>query len=167
MRAGPEPTHGAALFPVLMIRARSIKPQGTWSGRPADRISLDYEGRCRRRIAMMGDGGLSFLLDLPTAATLKDGDALLLDDGRLIEIKAEPEDLLEIRGRDPLHLMTLAWHLGNRHLAAQIETERIIIRRDPVIAHMLEHQGARLRKVREPFNPESGAYVAHVHHHEH
>ena len=116
---------------------------------------------------MTSDGGLSFLLDLAATTTLKDGDALLLDDGRLVEVKAEPEDLLEIRGRDPLHLMTLAWHLGNRHLAAQIEPERIVIRRDSVIAHMLEHQGARLRKVHEPFNPESGAYVAHGHHHEH
>ncbi len=115
---------------------------------------------------MIGEGGLSFLLDLAATTYLKDGDALLLDDGRLVEIKAEAENLLEIKGRDRLHLMTLAWHLGNRHLAAQIEPERIVIRHDPVIAHMLEHQGARLRKVREPFNPEGGAYSAH-HGHEH
>ena len=147
-----------------MMRARSIKPRGTWKGAPADKVSLDYEDRCRRRIAMTSDGGLSFLLDLAATAYLKDGDALCLEDGRLIEIKAEAEDLLEVRGRDPLHLMTLAWHLGNRHLAAQIEPERLVIRRDPVIAHMLEHQGARLRKVHEPFNPESGAYAAHADH---
>ncbi|WP_119271539.1 urease accessory protein UreE [Taklimakanibacter deserti] len=148
------------------MRAQSIKPKGTWSGTPADRVTLDYEDRCRRRIAMIGEGGLSFLLDLAATTYLKDGDALLLDDGRLVEIKAEAENLLEIKGRDRLHLMTLAWHLGNRHLAAQIEPERIVIRHDPVIAHMLEHQGARLRKVREPFNPEGGAYSAH-HGHEH
>jgi urease accessory protein len=147
-----------------MMRARSVKPRGTWSSMPADQVSLDYEDRCRRRIAMTSDGGLSFLLDLAATTYLKDGDALHLEDGRLIEIKAEAEDLLEIKGRDPLHLMTLAWHLGNRHLAAQIEPGRIVIRRDPVIAHMLEHQGARLRKVREPFDPESGAYSAHAHH---
>lgn len=115
---------------------------------------------------MMGDGGLAFLLDLAATTCLKDGDALLLEDGRLVEIKAAAEDLLEIKGHDALHLMTLAWHLGNRHLAAQIERERIVIRYDPVIAHMLEHQGARLREVHEPFNPEGGAYPAH-HDHEH
>jgi urease accessory protein len=146
------------------MRALSVKPRGTWSGSPADRVTLDYEDRCRRRIAMTGDGGLAFTLDLAATAYLKDGDALVLEDGRLIEIKARNEDLLEIKGRDSLHLLTLAWHLGNRHLAAQIERERIVIRHDPVIAHMLEHQGARLRKVHEPFNPEGGAYAAHAGH---
>jgi urease accessory protein len=148
------------------MRAQSVKPQGTWSGSPADTVTLDYDDRCRRRIAMTGDGGLTFLLDLAATTYLKEGDALVLDDGSLIEVRAKAEDLLEVKGRDHLHLMTLAWHLGNRHLAAQIEKERIVIRDDPVIAHMLEHQGARLRKVREPFNPESGAYSAH-HAHEH
>lgn len=146
------------------MRAQLVKPQGTWSDIPADSVTLDYDDRCRRRIAMTGDGGLAFLLDLATTTCLKDGDALLLEDGSLVEIKAKAEELLEIRGRDPLHLMTLAWHLGNRHLAAQIERERIMIRYDPVIAHMLEHQGARLQKVREPFNPEGGAYSAHHSH---
>jgi urease accessory protein len=146
------------------MRAQSFQRQGLWSGKPADRVTLDYADRCRRRIAMTGDGGLAFLLDLAVTTYLKDGDALVLDDGRLVEIKASREDLLEIRGRDPLHLMTLAWHLGNRHLAAQIEPERIVIRHDPVIAHMLEHQGARIRQVSEPFNPEGGAYSAHTGH---
>lgn len=115
---------------------------------------------------MKSDAGLAFLLDLAAAVYLKEGDALVLDDGRLIEIRAKPEELLEIHGRDASHLMALAWHLGNRHLAAQIEADRIVIRHDPVIAHMLEHQGARMRRVLEPFQPESGAYSGH-HGHEH
>jgi urease accessory protein len=147
-----------------MMRAQSVKSKGTWSGMAADIVTLDYEHRCRRRIAMKGDGGLDILLDLAVTTFLKDGDALLLEDGRLVEVKAKLEDLLEIRGRDSLHLMILAWHLGNRHLAAQIEAARIVIRHDPVIAHMLEHQGARVRKVREPFDPEGGAYSAHAGH---
>lgn len=133
---------------------------------PTDRITLDYDDRCRRRFAMKSDTGLAFLLDLAAAAYLKEGDALVLDDGRLVEIRAKPEELLEIRGRDALHLTTLAWHLGNRHLAAQIEAERIVIRHDAVIAHMLEHQGASVRRVLEPFHPQSGAYSGH-HGHEH
>jgi urease accessory protein len=147
------------------MRAQSVQRRGLWLGLPLDKVTLDYEERCRRRIAMTGDGGLAFLLDLAAATTLKEGDALVLEDGRFVEVKAKPEDLLEIKGRDPLHLMTLAWHLGNRHLAAQIEAERILIRYDRVIAHMLEHQGARLRQVREPFNPEGGAYAQHGHGH--
>lgn len=147
-----------------MMRAQSFQRRGLWGGKPADQVTLDYDDRCRRRIAMTGDAGLAFLLDLAATTHLKEGDALVLDDGRLIEIKAKSEDLIEIRGSNPLHLMTLAWHLGNRHLAAQIEAERIVIRHDPVIAHMLEHQGARIRRVREPFNPEGGAYSADHNH---
>lgn len=148
------------------MRAQAVQRRGLWLGIPADRVTLDYDNRCRRRITMTGDEGLAFLLDLAAATYLKDGDALVLEDGRFIEVKARPEDLLEIKGRDPLHLMTLAWHLGNRHLAVQIEAERIVIRHDRVIAHMLEHQGARVRRVLEPFNPEGGAYAA-LHSHGH
>ena len=73
-----------------------------------------------------------------------------------------PKDLLEVKGRDPLHLTVLAWHLGNRHLAAQIEPDRIVIRHDPVIAHMLEHQGAQVRQVHEPFDPEEWRLFRHM-----
>jgi len=52
-----------------------------------------------------------------------------------------------------------AAHIGNRHLEAQFETTRILIRWDPVIAKMLEQQGATVTLVRETFTPERGAYV--------
>jgi urease accessory protein len=73
-----------------------------------------------------------------------------------------PEDLLEVRGRDSAHLTQLAWHIGNRHLEAQIEAKRILIRPDHVIAQMLVGQGAVVSKTREVFSPEHGAY-AHGH----
>ncbi|QIG49532.1 urease accessory protein UreE [Nordella sp. HKS 07] len=148
------------------MRALEIQRHGTWAGPPSDRITLDFDDRCRRRIAMKSDGGLSFLLDLAAPPYLREGDAVVLEDGRLVEVRVKSEELAEIRGRDPWHLTTLAWHLGNRHLAAQIEADRILIRHDPVVAHMLEHQGARVTRVREPFSPEGGAYLAH-HGHEH
>jgi urease accessory protein len=68
-----------------------------------------------------------------------------------------------VRGRDRGHLVKLAWHIGNRHLPAQIEETRILIRRDGVIARMLEGLGATVRPVTEPFAPEHGAYHAHDH----
>jgi urease accessory protein len=129
-------------------------------------VTLDHDGRYRRRIAMTGDRGLRFLLDLPRTVHLKQGDGLVLEDGRIVEVRAKPEELLEVRGCDRPHLLRLTWHVGNRHLSAQIEEGRILIRRDHVIAHMLEHQGARLREVVEPFDPEGSAY-AEGHSHEH
>ena len=115
---------------------------------------------------MTSDKGTAFILDLAEATHLRDGDGLVLDDGRIIIVHAKPEELLEIRGRDRRHLARLAWHLGNRHLAAQIEEDRILTRRDHVIARMLEHQGAVLREIVEPFDPESGAYAGSAHTHE-
>src|SRR5438105_899376 len=141
-----------------------MRLRGTWRSTDADFVILDFDERHRRRVAMTTVSGLNFLLDLPEAMHLRDGDGLVLDDGRIVEVRATPEELLEVRARDRRHLAQLAWHLGNRHLSAQIEEDRVLIRRDHVIAHMLEHQGAILREVVEPFDPESGAYS---HDHEH
>ena len=113
---------------------------------------------------MTSDGGLRFLLDLPETVHLRHGDGLVLEDGRVVLIKAAPEALLEIRARDARHLATLAWQIGNRHLEAQIETDRILIRRDHVIEAMLNGLGATTREVVEIFTPEAGAYGGHHHH---
>src|SRR5271154_1692589 len=99
-----------------MLRATKVKPSGTFDTQPADTIVLDYEARHRRRIALETTHGIEFLLDLQDAAVLRNGDALQLDDDRLIEVVAAPEPLIEIRSHDPLSLIRLAWHLGNRHL---------------------------------------------------
>ena len=107
--------------------------------------------------------GDEVLVDFEKPVKLKHGDCLVLADGRLVEVIAANEDLMEIAGRDAAHLIQLAWHIGNRHLEAQIETARILIRRDHVIGHMLEHQGAKVSNVSEPFEPEHGAYHAHDH----
>jgi urease accessory protein len=141
-----------------MMRAAQVKPQHRWSESPADTVVLDFDDRHRRRMAMTGTRGLEFLLDLEQAVALRGGDALVLDDGRLVEIVAAPEPLIEIKGRDPQHLVRLAWHLGNRHLPTQITAKALRIRRDHVIAEMLTGLGARILDIEAPFDPEGGAY---------
>ncbi|HSM40327.1 MAG TPA: urease accessory protein UreE [Afifellaceae bacterium] len=146
-----------------MIRAVALKAAGSWAGEPADRVVLDFDARHRRRIAMEGVSGLSFLLDLPKAAALRQGDGLTLEDGRIVAVEAAAESLLEVRAADAHQLLRLAWHLGNRHLPAQIEPERILIRPDHVIAEMLRGLGASVAEVKEPFDPEGGAYASDGH----
>ena len=154
-----------------MIRATTHIPAAAVTGPVADTITLNKDQRHRRRIALATDAGLSFLLDLPKAVQLAHGDGLRLEDGRIIKVAAEPEPLMAVRAKDPHHLLLLAWHLGNRHLEAQIDRDRILVRRDHVIEHMLQHLGAETELVIEPFNPEGGAYgdphASHHHHHEH
>src|SRR5580765_5529295 len=98
----------------LMIRSTQVRGQYRWSEPAADTVVLDFDDRHRRRMAMTGTRGLEFLLDLEAAVALRGGDALVLEDGRLVEVVAAPEPLLEIRGRDPHHLIRVGWHLGNR-----------------------------------------------------
>ena len=141
-----------------MMRAAHVKPQHSWSEAPADTVVLDFDDRHRRRMAMTGTRGLEFLLDLEHAVALRGGDALVLDDGRMVEVIAAPEPLIEIKGRDPQHLVRLAWHLGNRHLPTQITPRALRIRRDHVIAEMLKGLGARILDIEAPFDPEGGAY---------
>jgi urease accessory protein len=110
-------------------------------------------------------GGLTFLLDLPHAAVLHDGDGLVLDDGSVVRVVAGPEPLVEIAADTADDLARLAWHLGNRHTEVQVVGERLRIRRDHVLEEMLARLGARLTTIEAPFEPERGAYDHHGHHH--
>jgi urease accessory protein len=149
-----------------MIRATKA---GHFHAPMADTVVLDHEERRRRRGVVKTVGGLEFLVDLADAPTLGGGDAYVLDDGRMIEIVAAPEELLEARAKDPLHLTRIAYHLGNRHLECEITARSIRIRRDHVIADMLKGLGAKVMEIEAPFHPEGGAYhqAGHGHHHGH
>lgn len=127
---------------------------------PFDALRLDWERRWLRRAVVTTLAGRELLVDLAEATPLADGALLALTDGRTVQVQAEPERLAEVRGDGPHHLMRLAWHLGNRHLPCRIEPDRLLIRPDHVIEHMLAHQGARIAHVTEPFQPEGGAYGA-------
>ena len=132
---------------------------------PATALTLDHAARHVRRVCLTCDDGTTVALDLPEPVSLRNRDRLVLDDGREVEVVAAAESLFEVRSRDLAHLSELAWHLGNRHAPAQIEPDRILIARDPVLARMLEGLGATVREVEEPFEPVRGAYHAHSHGH--
>jgi urease accessory protein len=150
----------------MTLRAINVLNLHRWSESPADTVVLDFDDRHRRRMAMTGTRGLEFLLDLENAVALRGGDALVLEDGRLVEVVAAPEPLLEIRGQDPQHLVRVAWHLGNRHLPTQITGRALRIRRDHVIEAMVKGLGARVVEIEAPFDPEGGAYAGEGHAHE-
>ncbi len=146
-----------------MIRATKVLGQHRFKEAAADTVVLDFDDRHRRRMAMTGTRGLEFLLDLENAVALRGGDALVLEDGRLVEVVAAPEPLAEIRGSDPHHLIRVAWHLGNRHLPTQIMPKGLRIRRDHVIEAMVKGLGARVIEIEAPFDPEGGAYTERAH----
>ncbi len=124
-------------------------------GDPADCLSLTYDDRFLRRKVLTCESGEQILIDLAQTTSLNHGGALVLDDGREVEIQAAPEVLLEVKAPD---LTRIAWHIGNRHTPCQIEKTRLLIQVDHVIRDMLLKIGAKVREVNEPFNPEGGAY---------
>ena len=147
-----------------MKRAVEVVRAGRWPvSERTDTVTLLFDDRYRRRLRMLGDGGLDFLLDLVEPVVLHTGDGLKLEGGGFVEVKAADEDLVEVRGGDAASFARLAWHLGNRHLPTQIDSDRILIRDDHVIVDMLKGLGAEVRKVRAPFDPEGGAYGQHNH----
>lgn len=155
-----------------MLRAIQVRPAGEW---PRDQrwssVTLACEDRYRRRLRLTTDAGEPFLLDLVQTTLLREGDGLALEQGGWIEVHAAPEPLLEVTAPDALGLLRLAWHLGNRHLPVQIERTRLLIRRDHVMADLVEGLGGRTREIEAPFTPEGGGYArvghGYSHGHEH
>lgn len=144
-----------------MQRVISFIPAGQPADQPIATVVLPHDGRHLRRKLLHLENGDMVMLDLKEAVLFADGDRLVLDDGSLIEVQASEEKLFEILPRDGRHLIELAWHLGNRHLPAQIDETRILIQRDPVIRSMLEGLGATVTEIAAKFQPVRGAYHAH------
>ncbi|OHV84497.1 urease accessory protein UreE [Rhizobium sp. LCM 4573] len=157
-----------------MQHIHSYRAAGEITDPPIDTVTLPHDLRHLRRKLLHLSNGDMVMLDLKEAVLFHHGDRLVLESGDTIEVRAAPEKLFEVKARDTLHLIELAWHLGNRHLSAQIEEGRILILRDHVIRAMLEGLGATVAEVEEPFQPARGAYHSHGghshghdHHHGH
>ena len=106
-----------------------------------DTITLNYNDRFIRRKKLISDNKLEFLVNLPETISVNKDDGFLLDDGNLILIKYAKETLIEIRSED---LIKFAWHIGNRHIPCQIETNRLLIHEDKVIENLIIRLGGCL-----------------------
>lgn len=133
---------------------RQILRNGHWSD-ASDRALLNYEQRFLRRTVLATAQKQRFLVDLARTTSLDHGDAFELEDGRLVEVIAADEHLMQIAGDD---LLRYAWHIGNRHTPCQIEAGRLLVQRNHVIRDMLQRVGATVTDVIAPFTPEGGAY---------
>jgi urease accessory protein len=151
-----------------MRRAISVHTRGHWPDEAAvDTVTLPFLDRHRRRIRLVADSGAPFLLDLPRAQRLAEGDGLELDSGSYIRVRSAAEPVIEIAADGPSELLRIAWHLGNRHLPLQALDGRLRIRDDHVIAAMVEGLGGHITRLDAPFDPETGAYAGAAHGHDH
>lgn len=152
-----------------MQRATSVLAAADRQGRAiVDTVILDYTQRSARKIAITGVKGGAFEIDLHEPRRLRTDDLLLLEDGRLVEVVAAPEPLIEARAADLAALARLAWHLGDRHVPVQVLNNRVRARGDPAVETLLKSLGAKVTLIEAPFEPEGGAYEAsHAHGHDH
>ncbi|MGB3503217.1 MAG: urease accessory protein UreE [Mesorhizobium sp.] len=130
---------------------------------PFDLAVLAHDERQLRRRAIQLVHGDRILVDLTEQAYLANRDVLVMDDGRHVEIIAAEEQVAEVLARDAVHLAELAWHLGNKGLAVDIQPDRLLVKRDDTAREMLEDLGARVSDVSEPFHPLMAAQFGYSH----
>ncbi|MDH3028619.1 MULTISPECIES: urease accessory protein UreE [Methylobacterium] len=139
--------------------------------RVADTVTLDRAARDAVTGPLVAEGGLGFDVALTKAAALEDGDALRLDDGRLVAVRAAAEDLLEVRAENPARLLRLAWQLGGSHVDAEIGADVLYVPATPAAAELVRGQGCVATPVSRAFRPEHAAHdhstCGHDHGHDH
>ncbi len=91
-----------------MNMRRAVAVQRGWTGEAAATVTLPFEDRHRRRIRMTDDAGEDFLLDLADATRLADGDALVLEDGGTIVVRAALERVADLCCADAADALRLA-----------------------------------------------------------
>lgn len=142
----------------------TIERLGAADAQATDTLELSFEMRCRSRLRATLRSGEECGLFLERGTVLRGGDRLVADNGRVIEVIAATEALMEAACTDPLLLARAAYHLGNRHVAVQILPGRLRFAADHVLGEMAHGLGLQVSEIAAPFEPERGAYGGHAGH---
>ena len=145
-----------------MPRAIKVLAPGETRGSVIDTLILTSEQRRNQRGVVTGEKGASITFDFAEPVALRTDDGLLLDTGETVEVVAAAELLFEVRGDIPI-LSKVAHALGDRHLPAQIMTNRIRLHRAEGIAALVVSLGGKVTEIEAPFEPEGGAYTVPAH----
>ena len=141
-------------------------------------LLLPFDLRSRSRFRARLVGGEEVGVQLSRGQILRGGDRLLIEDGRVVEVRAAPESVSTVRSPDARLLARAAYHLGNRHVALQVGDGWLRYGHDHVLDEMVRGLGAEITLEQAPFEPEAGAYHgghehashehgSHEHDHEH
>ena len=151
-----------------MLKASRTLPEGAARAAPNDTLTLPFELRQKSRLVATLASGRQIALALPRGNVLRGGTLLEADDGSVVAVCSANEELSVVRSADPAALLRAAYHLGNRHVALQMEAGALSYLHDHVLDDMLHGLGLHPQVEQQPFEPEAGAYGrAGHHHHEH
>ena len=137
----------------------------------AARVSLDWDVRQKSRFDATDSQGRQLGVFLPRGTAVRGGDVLVAEDGSLIQVQAAPQPVLVVRAcaehGSPFDLLRAAYHLGNRHVALELQPDHLKLEPDPVLADMLRQQHLIVSEASVAFEPEGGAYSGGGHGHGH
>jgi urease accessory protein len=138
------------LAPVLLKRAAEVV--------------LDWDLRQKSRFDATDSQGRLLGIFLPRGSVLRGGDCLVAEDGSLIRVRAASQPVLVVR-HCPVHgssfdLLRAAYHLGNRHVALELQPDRLQLEPDHVLAEMLRGIHLIVSEEQQAFEPEAGAYAS-------
>jgi len=126
--------------------------------RVVDVVTLNHEQRRHCHGTLVSTKGIELFVDFAEPTFLGDGDALVLESGDLVEVRAEAESLIEVRAADLSALARIAWALGDRHVPVQILSDRLRLRPDTALEGLLRGLSGHTEQIVAPFEPEGGAY---------
>ena len=138
-----------------MPKLTAFAPPGTI---PTRTLTLSYQSRTKSRLLAKLDNGEDVGLFLERGKVLRGGDVLTGPEGLAVLIIAAEEAVSVARSEDDLLLARACYHLGNRHVALQIEPGELRYLADPVLDGMLHGLGLSVEHESAPFEPEAGAY---------
>ncbi len=134
----------------------------------AAHVELDWDVRQKSRFDATDSQGRQLGVFLPRGTAARGGDVLVAEDGSLIQVRAAPQPVLVVRTcpqhGSPFDLLRAAYHLGNRHVALELQPDHLKLEPDHVLADMLRQQDLIVTEAHDAFEPEGGAYSAHAGH---
>jgi urease accessory protein len=142
------------------------KPSEALVSEIVDTLLLKFDDRCKQQGFVFGGKGTCIEFDFPAPPCLRTDDLLVLDDGKLAEVVADIEPVIEVRAKDFAAIARLVLTLGNRHLPVQILANRIRLQKRPEIEALVAEHGLKGVEMAAPFEPDDGLH-RHDHHHGH
>jgi len=148
--------------PLLRITGRFV---GVTPREESLSLTLPWSLRQRSRFRSRLDEGIEVGVFLSKGEILRDGDRLATEDGRCVRVVAAQEPVAVARSRDARELARACFHLGNRHVALQIDDDCVRFQPDHVLESMLRELGLSVARETSAFQPEPGAYGQAGHSH--
>ncbi|PKO25196.1 MAG: urease accessory protein UreE [Betaproteobacteria bacterium HGW-Betaproteobacteria-8] len=132
-----------------------------------DYVALPFDLRQKSRLRITLQSGREAALYLERGTILRGGDCLQAEDGRVIQVQAAEEAVMDVTASSPQALTRAAYHLGNRHVPLQVGEGWLRLEQDHVLKEMLLGLDVNVMDLQAPFEPEAGAYGGgHRHHHD-